>query len=82
MLQDARMRRACFPGCVGVTIIAMNGDFDLGALETVRLWVVGMKDKVHRNEEEVVDVGFVERIRPVVAVLKPINMGGDVRVPR
>ena len=76
------MRRARFPGFVGVTIIAMDGNFDLGALETVRLWIVGMKDKVHRNEEEVVNVGFVKRVRPVVAVLKSIDMGGDVRVPR
>jgi len=76
------MRRAWLPGRVGVFVVAMNGDFNFGAFETVRLWVMGMEDKVHRNEEEVVDVGFVERIRPVVAVLKPINMGGDVRVPR
>ena len=75
------MRRAWLPGRVGVTVVAMNGDFNFGAFETVRLWVMGMKDKVHRNKEEVVDVGFVERIRPVVAVLKPVNMGGDVRVP-
>jgi hypothetical protein len=82
MLQDARMRIAWSWGRRRVDVIAMNCDLNLGALETVRVGVVGMEDKVHGNEEEIVDDGVVERIRPIVAVLKSTYMGRNVRFTR
>ena len=82
MLQDTRVRIAWLSGLVRVAVIAMNRDLDFGTLETVRIRIMGMEDEVHWNEEEIVDSGFVKCVGLVVAVLKSIYMGRDVRFPR
>jgi hypothetical protein len=41
------MRIAWLSGLVRVAVIAMNRDLNFGALETVRIRIMGMEDEVH-----------------------------------
>jgi hypothetical protein len=44
-----------------IAVVAMNRDLDFGALETMRLRVVGMEDEMHGNEEKIIDDGVMKR---------------------
>jgi len=82
MLQNPRMRVAWLFLLLRTAIVAVNRYFDLGALEAMHVRVMRMEDKVHRNEEQVVDGGLMECVGLVEAVLQAVDVGGDVRFAR
>lgn len=82
MLQDTWMRAAGpFVGTRGL-VATVHAHFDFGTFEAMGVRVVWMKDKMHRNEVDVVDGRLMEYARPVVAVLQAVHVGGDVGLPR